>query len=111
MINFDATVQEGCIPAGIRPELEAAITKICGDVIGEEAGPVSFRWAEVAAGNGVRGGEPSRTTMLAGVIPDGCDETTRTNLLMELGAAWYRIAGVTEHELVASARDRGSRSS
>ena len=109
MIEFDVTVQEGCIPEGIRPDLEAALRTICGEVFGAGGRPVTFSWSEIPRGNGFRGGEPSTTTMLRGVIPDGCDQATGERFLMNIGEAWYRIAEVDEHDLVASARDRSWR--
>ena len=105
MISFDLYVQEGCVSAELRPDIEAALGPVCIEVLGENAGPVEFSWTEIRKGFGFRGGRPSTTSLVRSRIPDGCDRATRARFLRSLGDEWCRITGATEHEVVVSARD------
>ena len=106
MIDFECTVQEGCVGADLRPRLEQAVESVCNEVLGVESGPVNVSWVEVRKGFGFRGGEPSTTSLVRGRIPDGCSRETRGRLLHALGETWRRIAGAAEDEVIVSARDR-----
>ena len=106
VINFDCTIQEGCITDEMRPRLAAAIEGVCVDVLGQDQGPVEVTWTVIRKGFGFRGGEPSTTSLVRGQIPDGCDKETRRRLLHALGDAWCETSGMTEHEVVVSARDQ-----
>ena len=106
MIEFQCTVQEGCIPQTVRGALAEAIKRVCNEVLGRDQGPVNVIWIEVPEGFGFRGGEPSTTSLVRGLIPDGCDSDTRAKLLREIGDHWYDISGTTEEQLVVSARDQ-----
>ena len=106
MIEFQCTIQEGCIPQTMRSVLAETIETVCNEVLGPDQGPVSIIWIEVPKGFGFRGGEPSTTSLVRGLIPDGCSSVTRAKLLREIGHYWYDVSGTTEEELVVSARDR-----
>ncbi len=106
MIEFQCTVQEGCIPHTMRGLLAEAIEIVCNQVLGRDQGPVNVIWIEVPEGYGFRGGEPSTTSLVRGLIPDGCSSATRAKLLREIGDHWYDISGTTEEQLVVSARDQ-----
>ena len=106
MIEFQCTVQEGCIPLSMRTSLAESIETVCNRILGKDQGPVSVFWVEVPEGYGFRGGEPSTTSLVRGLIPDGCSSATRAKLLREIGDHWYDISGTTEEQLVVSARDQ-----
>ncbi len=107
MIDFECTVQEGCIDERLRPLLERAIEAACREELGAESGPVSVSWVQVRKGFGFRGGEPSTTSLVRGRIPDGCSRETRGRLLHAIERSWRRISGAAAHEVIVSARDRG----
>ena len=78
-------------------------------MLGPEHGsemPVAVEWIDIPEGFGFRGGEPSKTSLVRGKIPDGYDSEARNRLLREVGDAWCRISGGKEDELIVSARDR-----
>ena len=52
MIEFDCTVQEGCIPEEIRGDLAQAIADCCDNVLGSDQGPVEVKCAELPKGFG-----------------------------------------------------------
>ena len=105
MTIFELYVQEGCVADESRPVLESALRDVCADVLGPDALPVEFDWTVIRKGHGFRGGKPSTTSLVRSRIPDGCDSATRGQFLASIGRQWCRIAGATEHEVVASARD------
>ena len=105
MIEFQCTVQEGCIPGTLRSELAHAIECCCREVLGMEQGPVTVSWVAIPKGFGFRGGHPSTTSLVRGKIPDGCDKGTRSELMKRIGDEWCRIAGAKKDELIVSARD------
>ena len=47
MIEFQCTVQEGCIPQTVRGALAEAIKRVCNEVLGRDQGPVNVIWIEV----------------------------------------------------------------
>ena len=107
MIEFLCTVQEGCIPENMRPELEKAIQNTSVEILGIAKGPFSISWAEIPRDFGFRGGKPTTTSHVRGQIPDGCDKETRERLMKEIGERWYDITGQTDDELIVAARDEG----
>ena len=107
MIDFECTVQEGCVGERLRPRLAQAIEAACSEVLGAESGPVNVSWVEARKGFGFRGGEPSTTSLVRGRIPDGCSRETRGRLLHALERSWRRITGAAADEVIVSARDRG----
>ncbi len=107
MIDFECTVQEGCVGEHLRPRLAQAIESACSEILGADSGPVSVSWVVIRKGFGFRGGRPSTTSLVRGRIPDGCDRETRGELLHALGDSWRRITGAAADEVIVSARDRG----
>ena len=105
MVEFQCTVPAGQIPQAIRGTLVQAIEQACGEALGPDL-LVTVDWIDIPKGFGFRGGEPSKTSLVRGKIPDGYDSEVRTRLLKEIGDAWCRISGGRQDELVVSARDR-----
>ena len=105
MIEFQCTVQEGCIAGALRSELDHTIESCCLEVLGVDQGPVTVNWVDIPKGFGFRGGHPSTTSIVRGKIPDGCDEGTRSELMGRIGDEWCRITGAKQDELIVSARD------
>lgn len=106
MIDFECTIQEGCIGGDLRPRLARTFEAVCYEVLGAESGPVNVSWVEIRKGFGFRGGRPSTTSLVRGRIPDGCSRETRRLLLYALGRSWRRITGAAENEVIVSIRDR-----
>lgn len=105
MIRFECTVQEGCVPDSLRPSLEAAIAFACHATLGPECGQAEFVWTVIPRGFGFRGGQPSTTSQVRGLIPDGCDRATRARLLTAIGDVWCGLTGASPDELMVAARD------
>lgn len=105
MVSFECFVQEGCVPVDIRGSITSEIERICKVVLGPESGDVNVEWTVIARGYGFRGGKPSRTSLVRGRIPDGCDKATRARFLRATGEAWCRITGCRADEVIVSARD------
>ena len=106
MINFECTIQEGCVADELRPRLASEIEKVCYDVLGPDRGPIDVSWVVIPEGFGFRGGRPSTTSLVRARIPDGCDRETRSRFLKSIGDSWCRISGVAPEELMVSARDQ-----
>lgn len=106
MIDFECTVQEGCVADDLRPRLAEALASACNKTLGADKGPVNVSWVVIRKGFGFRGGKPSTTSLVRGRIPDGCDRETRGRLLNAVGESWRRVTGASEDEVIVSARDR-----
>ncbi len=105
VVSFEIFIQEGCLTGGLEPRIVSAVERVCHDVLGPDARPVTVSWTVIAKGHGFRGGKPSTTSLVRSRIPDGCDKATRARFLRAIGDAWCRIVGAAEEEVIVSARD------
>lgn len=89
----------------LRPGLTGGLTRICASLLGETAGPVQVSFTEVPKGSGFKGGQPSRTSLVMGRIPPGCESQVRTQLLGDIEEMWRRTTGCATDEVVVAATD------
>ena len=106
MITFRCLVQEGCIPLEMRPRLVSGLMRTTAEVMRTAPDDVTVEFEEIPRGDGYRGGELSTTSLVRGVIPPGCEQPVREQLLMGLGEMWCEITGCGTDEVVISARDQ-----
>lgn len=102
------TVQQDQVPADVRDRLEREITEIALRSLGGAVAPVQVAWVEVAAGSGYTARQPSTSSIVGLLVPDGTDATARHALMQGVGDAWVDATGCTVHEIVVSAVDEGS---
>lgn len=105
MIDFECIVQEGVIAADLRPGLTTGLVAVCTSLLGEPAESVRVSFTEVPEGSGFKGGEPSRTSLVMGTIPPGCESQLRTQLLKDIEDMWRRTTGCAVDEVVVAATD------
>ena len=106
MIDFECIVQEGVIDAELRPSLTAGLIRICTALLEEPADSVQVSFTEVPEGSGFKGGETSRTSLVMGTIPPGCESQVRTQLLKDIEDMWRLTTGCATDEIVVAAADR-----
>jgi len=105
MVAFTCTVQEGCVPEDMRPDLAAELARIGTSIFGGSPDDVDVEFNEIPRGHGFRGGEPSMTSLVRGRVPDGCQQEVRVQFLQEVSDMWREITGCTTDELVVSVRE------
>jgi len=106
MISFDCIVQEGVISPRLRPELKSALARISTSLLGGSPGEVTVEFTEIPRGFGFRGGELSTTSLVRGLIPPGCRQEVRVDLMQQICDMWCATTGCATDELIVSARDR-----
>ena len=67
---------------------------------------VEVEFTEIPYGYGFRGGELSTTSSVRGLIPPGCEQETRVQLMRAMSDMWIEVTGCSVDELTVSARDR-----
>ena len=105
MIDFNCIVQEGFVSEDIRPKLAKELAQISTSILGGSPRDVEVEFNEIPQGFGFRGGEPSSTSLVRGII-DGCEQEVRVKLLYKIGDMWCAVSGCSPDELVVSVRDR-----
>ncbi len=105
MIDFECIVQEGVVAPKLRPGLTAGLISVCSSLLGEPSDSVRVSFTEVREGSGFKGGEPSRTSLVMGRIPPGCQSQVRTQLLKDIEEMWRRTTGCAADEVVVAAAD------
>ena len=88
------------------PELRTRLAHTAAAVLGGSAEDVVVEFEVIPHGYGFRGGEISTTSLVAGLIPAGCAQEVRVDLMRRICAMWCDVTGCTVEELVVSARDR-----
>ena len=106
MVSFNCIIQEGVIPPRLRPELKSALARISTSLLGGSPEDVAVEFTEIPRGFGFRGGEFSTTSMVRGLIPPGCVQEVRVNLMQRICDMWCGATGCATDELIVSARDR-----
>ena len=106
VISFNCIVQERAVGQQTWPELESRLARIASDVLGRAAEDVAVEFTVIPHGHGFRGGEISTTSLVRGLIPPGCAQEMRVDLMRRICDMWCEVAGCTVEELVVSARDR-----
>ena len=106
MISFNCIVQEGLIPPRLRPALKSALARISTSLLGGSPDEVAVEFTEIRRGFGFRGGELSTTSMVRGLIPPGCRQEVRVDLMRQICDIWCATTGCAADELIVSARDR-----
>ena len=91
---------------GLWPELQSRLAAIATAVLGGSPDQVTVEFDEIPHGYGFRGGEVSTTSLVRGLIPPGCVQEVRVDLMQRICAMWCEVTGCTVEELVVSARDR-----
>ncbi len=105
MITFSCIVQEGAIADDLRATLATELARIGADLLGGSAHDISVKFTDVPAGSGFRGGEPSTSSLVSGLIPPGCSPETRHQLLEQIGDMWCEVVGCPPHDLMVSVID------
>lgn len=98
-------VQEGRIPDGQRPELEAALK----DAVRRHVGPkarLAVAWLTIPRGSGYAAGRPSTSSLVQVAVPDGFDQSAREALMHDVNDGWCRITGQSPFELLIGATDQ-----
>ena len=106
MISFNCIVQEGVIPPRLRPDLKSELARISTSLLGGSPADVEVEFTVIPHGFGFRGGEISTTSMVRGLIPPGCAQEVRVDLMQRICDRWCEITGCATDELIVSARDR-----
>ena len=106
MISFNCIVQERAVEPGLWAELESRLADIAAAVLGGSPGDVAVEFEVIPHGYGFRGGEISTTSLVRGLIPPGCAQEVRVDLMRRICDMWCDVTGCTVDELVVSARDR-----
>ena len=106
MISFNCIVQEGAVPQQLRPELKSRLARISTSLLGGSPAAVEVEFTEIPYGFGFRGGEISTTSMVRGLIPPGCSQELRVDLMQRICDLWCATTGCATDELIVSARDR-----
>ena len=102
---FNCLVQQNQIPANRRDELAVRLTDIAGEIFGAEPSNVNVGWVDIEEGSGFTGGQPSTTSLVMAVVPDGTPEDKRESFLSAICDAWIEVTGCSINEVVASAAD------
>ena len=106
MIEFSCIVQEGCVPAELRPRLASELARVSADALGVAPEEVSVDFTEIPHGYGFRAGELSRLSSVRGVVPSGMAQHERIAFMRRIHDAWVAITGCPDEEVNVSARDR-----
>lgn len=106
MISFNCIVQEGVVPARLWPDLKSALARISTSLLGGAPESVAVEFTVIPYGFGFRGGELSTTSTVRGLIPPGCSQEVRVELMRRICDAWCETTGCAVDELIVSARDR-----
>lgn len=88
------------------PELRTRLAHTAAAVLGGSAEDVVVEFTVIPHGYGFRGGELSTTSLVRGLIPPGCVQEVRVDLMRRICDMWCDLTGCTVEELVVSARDR-----
>ena len=91
---------------GLWAELESRLADTAAAVLGGSAGDVAVEFEVIPHGYGFRGGELSTTSLVRGLIPPGCAQEVRVDLMRRICDMWCEVVGCTVEELVVSVRDR-----
>ena len=102
---FNCLVQQNQIPTKKRDELAVRLTNIAGELFGKDPTEVNIGWVDIEEGSGFTGGQPSTTSLVMAVVPDGTAQEKRESLLSAVCDAWMEISGCSINEVVASAAD------
>ena len=108
MIDFNCIVQEGCVPAELRPRLASELTRVSAAALGAAPDDVTVEFVEIPHGYGFRAGELSRLSSVRGIIPPGLDQDARIAFMRQIHHAWVEVTGCPDEEVNVSARDRGA---
>ena len=88
------------------PALQSRLTDIAADVLGGSPDRVEVEFEVIPHGFGFRGGELSTTSLVRGLIPPGCAQEVRVDLMRTICDIWCAVTGCSVDELIVSARDR-----
>ena len=91
---------------GLWPALQSRLAVVATDVLGGSPDQVAVEFDVIPHGYGFRGGEISTTSLVRGLIPPGCAQEARVDLMQRICDMWREVTGCTVEELVVSARDR-----
>jgi hypothetical protein len=106
MISFNCIIQERAVESALWGELASRLADIAAAVFGGSAEDAAVEFTVIPHGYGFRGGEVSTTSLVRGLIPPGCAQEVRVDLMRRICAMWCDVTGCTVDELVVSARDR-----
>ena len=102
---FNCLVQRNQIPMKKRDELAIKLTDIAGQIFDAQASNVNIGWVAIEEGSGFTGGQPSTTSLVMAVVPDGTKQQKRESFLSAICDAWIEVTGCSINEVVASAAD------
>ena len=106
VISFRCIVQERAVEPRLWSELQSRLAAIATAVLGGSPDQVTVEFDAIPHGYGFRGGAVSTTSLVRGLIPPGCVQEVRVDLMQRICAMWCEVTGCTVEELVVSARDR-----
>ena len=91
----------------MRETLNARLIQIGAAVLGVPPDDISVNYEVVPRGFAYRGGEPSTTSNVRGVIPPGSPQATRVEFMQQVQDMWLEVTGQTTAEVVVGAADFG----
>ena len=110
-ISLRCVIQEECVPEEIRPSLAVELIRVSNSLLGGTPDDVEVTFDEIPRGFGFRGGEPSTTSVIEGLIPDSFGRQKRGQWLREIGATWCEIVGCSPYEFAGWARELPAKTS
>jgi phenylpyruvate tautomerase PptA (4-oxalocrotonate tautomerase family) len=88
-----------------KPKVVGEITRIHGEVTGEQAAFVNVLFLDIPEGTSFKAGKPSTRSFVFGEIRSGYDLQTRHTLLRSLSQMWTRLTNQSEAELIVALRE------
>ena len=108
MTEIRCTVQEGTIPIELRGRLATELSQVMSENLGGSTNDITVMYTEIPRGFGFRGGEPSTTSLVATLVPEGFAQPAREALLRARNDCWCTVTGCRTDELVVTASDEVS---
>jgi phenylpyruvate tautomerase PptA (4-oxalocrotonate tautomerase family) len=88
-----------------RAKVAEEITRIHGEVTGEQPSFVNVLFLDIPEGTSFKAGKPSTRSFVFGEIRYGYDLPTRHTLLRSLSQMWTRLTNQSEAELIVALRE------
>ena len=104
-MRFRVILHEGVVAETLRPELATGLGRIYAGLFAAPAGEIGVDFTVLPSGRFFTAGEPSTSSIIAGVVPVGTPNERRHRLLAEITALWCETTGCTPHEVVVTAAD------
>lgn len=102
---FQLILHESVVDKTLHPRLAREIRRIYADHFGGAEDEVTVDVIEIPTGRFFTAGQPSRSSLIGGIVPKGTSSAARTRLMSEITAIWCEITGCTPNEVVVSVSD------